>query len=136
MIVDIAHICLGAANLAETEQFYCQVLGLRKTFDFICAGKCIGFYLEVTRGRYIEVFQADSLEASDRHPIRHLCLQVDDMDALRRNLVSGGAEVTGKTLGADHSWQMWTTDPNGVRIEFHQYTPESCQLTGEPCILD
>ncbi len=39
-------------------------------------------------------------------------------------------------MGADRSRQMWTQDPDGVRIEFHQYTPGSCQLTGAPCVLD
>jgi hypothetical protein len=44
--------------------------------------------------------------------------------------------VTDKILGADHSWQIWTADPAGVKIEFHQYTNASCQTTGADCVLD
>jgi hypothetical protein len=27
----------------------------------------------------------------------------------------------------DHSWQAWITDPDGNKIELHDYTPESWQ---------
>jgi hypothetical protein len=47
-----------------------------------------------------------------------------------------GYDVTDKTMGADRSWQAWTKDPGGVRIEFHQYTARSCQKTGADCVLD
>jgi len=31
------------------------------------------------------------------------------------------------TLGSDNSYQCWLDDPDGNRIELHQYTPESRQ---------
>lgn len=55
---------------------------------------------------------------------------------VRRCLGAGGYAVTEKKLGADQSWQAWTTDPSGVRIEFHQYTAHSSQVTGKDCVLD
>ncbi len=30
-------------------------------------------------------------------------------------------------MGSDHSWQAWLSDPDGNRVELHQYTPESWQ---------
>ena len=42
-------------------------------------------------------------------------------------------EVTDKQLGGDNAWQVWAEDPNGVRIEFHQYTDDSMQLVGGTC---
>jgi hypothetical protein len=50
--------------------------------------------------------------------------------------MENGYETTEKKLGSDQSWQIWTTDPNGVRIEFHQYTADSSQRTHNNCILD
>ncbi len=135
MIADVAHICIAARDLEETERFYCQGLGLGKTFTFMRGGKRVGFYLEVSEGRYIEVFENAHIAVSENHPIMHMCLLVKDIDALRERLTADGIAVTEKQLGADHSWQVWATDPSGVRIEFHQYTPESCQLTGEDCVL-
>lgn len=136
MITDIAHICIAAHDLNATERFYCEGLHLRKCFDFLKEGTRIGFYLEVTAGRYIEVFLRDYVESDNCCPIMHLCLQVKDIDSVRRHLIEFGAEVTEKKLGADNSWQLWAKDPGGVRIEFHQYTPNSSQLTGKNCVLD
>ncbi len=135
MIKGIAHVCLASPDLATTERFYCEVLGLKKAFDFIRAGRVIGFYLEVRPGVFIEVFQRGDVDAAATAPLQHLCLEVEDIGEVGRRLAASGFKVTEKTLGADHSWQMWTTDPGGVRIEFHQYTDRSCQITGENCQL-
>ena len=94
-----------------------------------------GIDLEVRPGVFIEVFHRDDADAAAAAPIQHLCLEVEDIGAMGRRLAAGGYQVTEKTLGADHSWQMWTTDPGGVRIEFHQYTDRSCQITRENCLL-
>ena len=40
-----------------------------------------------------------------------------------------------KKMGADHAYQAWLTDPDGVRIELHEYTPDCCQKTGRTCYL-
>lgn len=135
MIKDIAHICLAATDLGAAERFYCQGLGFKKAFEFIRGGACIGFYLEICKGRYIEVFLRDSIQVADGHPMLHMCFEVEDLDLLRTHLTSQRIEVTEKKRGADRSWQAWTTDPSGVRIEFHQYTSESSQVTGENCLL-
>ena len=34
MIKQLAHICIGAKDLAEAERFYCGLLGLKKAFSF------------------------------------------------------------------------------------------------------
>ncbi|MFA5206809.1 MAG: VOC family protein [Lentisphaeria bacterium] len=135
MIKRFAHVCLAAADLAATERFYCGGLGLKKTFDFIRDGRVIGFYLELCPGEYVEVFQREESAALVTGPILHFCLEVDDLEPVGRRLAEHGYDVTPKTLGADHSWQMWTTAPDGVKIEFHQYTGRSCQRTHENCIV-
>ena len=38
-----------------------------------------------------------------------------------------GVEVSDPKLGSDQSWQAWITDPDGNRIELHDYTAESWQ---------
>lgn len=135
MIKGIAHICLIANDMAAAERFYCRGLGFKKAFDFIRNGKPAGFYLEVTPGSYIEIFPAGDIDAKAKSPIQHFCLEVDDLDPVRKQLTENGYTVTEKKLGADHSWEMWTSDPSGTRIEFHQYTPTSCQLTRQNCEL-
>lgn len=135
MIKGFAHVCLAAKDLAAAEAFYCKGLGLRKAFDFIREGRVIGIYLQVGPRSYIEIFQADSVEAKAVSPILHFCLEVEDIDDAGRRLTDHGYPATEKKLGPDQSWQMWTTDPSGARIEFHQYTERSCQLTRQNCVL-
>ena len=136
MIRRIAHVCLATKDLAATEHFYCDVLGLRKQFNFIRGGKVAGFYFKVAEGNFIEVFRQDEIHPAAGCPIGHLCLEVDHIDAVAGRLKSSGYDTTDKLLGGDKSWQIWTTDPSGVRIEFHQYTADSTQITGKDCIID
>ena len=136
LIKQIAHVCLGATDLTKSEHFYCTALGLKKRFRFIRDGKEFGFYLNLGGNTFIEIFQQQALETAESHPIKHFCLQVDDIDKLITALRANGYEVSDKKLGADHSWQCWTSDPHGVRIELHQYTVDSTQKTGRDCVMD
>lgn len=136
MIKGIAHVCIGCRDLAEVERFYCKCLGFSKRFEFVKGGKVVGFYLEVGPSMYLEFFQADEVPAAGS-PIRHICLETDDIDEVIARLKAHGYEVGKKTVGADHSPQVWARNaPDGVAIEFHQYTPQSCQITGQPCEVD
>jgi hypothetical protein len=51
-------------------------------------------------------------------------------------LAAAGVEATPPKLGCDRSWQTWIRDPDGNRVELHQYTAESSQRTGRDCVLD
>lgn len=135
LIKRIAHVCIGSTDLAATEKFYTKGLGFTKHFDFIRNGKVIGFYLLVGDNTYVEVFTNDAMADEPKAPIKHFCLEVDDIEAVRKQLIGAGYEVTEKKLGADQSWQAWTSDPCGVRMEFHQYTEQSSQKLRTPCVL-
>ena len=136
MIKGFAHVCLSATDLAASERFYCCILGFKKVFDFIRKNLVIGFYLEVGQGDYLEIFQVDEIDVKAKGLIHHFCLEVDDIEQIRQRLIENGCEATEKKLGADQSWQIWTMDPSGVKIEFHQYTDCSSQVTHENCILE
>jgi catechol 2,3-dioxygenase-like lactoylglutathione lyase family enzyme len=134
MIKQLAHACIHAGDLEKTAEFYCNVLGCESGFDFIRNGQRFGFYIKLGNGTFIEVFERDAI--SGQGSIAHLALEVDDMDAMIARVKSHGYDIGDKKMGADHSWQVWLQDPNGVRIELHEYTPESCQLVGGTCHLD
>ena len=131
MIKQIAHICITANDLAETEAFYCDGLGMTRRFEFRKDDAQFGYYLEVGGTTFIEVFQGQAPGTDGG--IRHMCLETDDIDALIARLDEKGIAHNDKKLGADQSWQVWVTDPNGVKIEFHQYTDNSSQRTGRVC---
>ncbi len=134
MIQGIAHVCIRVADLDRTARFYCEGLGLEKAFDFVRDGQVVGFYLKVGNGNYLEFFRREETETGP-NPIDHFCLETDSIDAVNARLADAGYTVGEKKMGADHAWQAWLSDPDGVRIELHEYTPDCCQKTGATCIL-
>lgn len=133
MITTMAHICIHTADLEQNERFYCDVLGLQKKFNFVKDGAVIGYYIQVAERSFIEVFKSDRISTGSEAPIKHFCLEVTDLDAVERRLAQSGVASHGKQRGVDHSWQLWCRDPDGIEIEFHQYTSTSSQTTGIDC---
>lgn len=134
IIKQVAHICIGSTDLEKTAHFYTEVLGMERGFDFIKNDALYGFYIKAGENTYIEVFTQDEVKA-ERPLLQHLCLEVEDLDAAIAQIESKGVAVTAKKQGGDQSWQAWITDPSGVRIELMEYTLESSQFTGNPCIV-
>jgi catechol 2,3-dioxygenase-like lactoylglutathione lyase family enzyme len=129
MIKRIAHLCLVSNDLAATERFYVNALGLKKAFNFMHNGVATGFYLSAGDDCFIEVFLTDKLPDGNSSAIKHLCLEVGSIDDISAKIKKAGYDITEKQLGSDNSWQAWVTDPNGVKIELHEYTAESSQKT-------
>ena len=133
MITRLAHVNLMSNDLAASQHFYCDILGLKKGFEFYKDNKLFGFYLETGDTTFIEIFTQDPLSDEQRPLINHLCLEVADLDAVIELIRATGWTITDKKRGCDQSWQAWITDPCGVRIELMQYTEQSSQFTGQPC---
>ncbi len=136
LIKQLAHVCLYSSDLRRTEDFYCGVLGLSVQFRFMRNGELFGYYLRIAETQFIEIFARAEPSVAEHPPIGHLCLEVKSVAAVHEHLAAAGIEVTEPKLGADHSWQCWCKDPDGTSIEFHEYTPESCQRTGRVCALN
>ena len=132
----LAHVCIGATDLAATERFYVDLLGLEKAFDFTRAGQRIGFYLSAGDNTFIEVFAEAEEPGMERPLLRHFCLEVEDLAAAVSALQNRGVETSAQKLGADAAWQAWITDPSGVRIELMQYSDGSSQFSGRTVELD
>ena len=128
----LAHVCIKSADLAKTTDFYCGALGLEKLFQFTRRGEVIGFYLRASRDTFIEVFHEQGFQ-SGQGPLalHHFCLESDDLESLRQTLLERGYAPGEIKLGSDHSHQFWIKDPSGVDVEFHQYTGQSSQHTGQ-----
>jgi len=129
MISKIAHVCLNVSDFERTVAFYHGALGMPVRFRFEKQGKPIGAYFEAGAGTYVEFFVKKDLKVSNTG-IVHLCLEVADIDQAMADLAAKGVACTPKKLGADQTWQTWIADPDGNRIELHQYTPDSAQARG------
>ena len=133
MIKRLAHICIHTNDLAETQRFFCNALGLEKGFEFEKDGDLFGFYIKLGGKTFIEVFKGKPAEVGN---IDHIAIETDDINQVITTIRAHGFEATDKKLGGDNTWQSWTRDPNGVRIEFHQYTEDSLQFKGGVCQVD
>ena len=130
-IKSLAHVCLKSTDLDATSAFYCGELGMKRLFDFTRNGKVIGFYMKADDMSFIEVFAADQVTPIEQQVLNHLCLETSDIVALQKALAARGLQPGDVKMGADNSYQFWMKDPNGMSIEFHQYTDKSSQFTGE-----
>jgi len=130
IIKQIAHACIFANDLDETAEWYRQVLGIEKKFNFTRDGKVFGYYLDVGNRTHIEVFLKTEASFSETNQINHICLEVSDMDTALAHIREQGVEASDKSNGCDDTWQSWITDPNGVKIELFAYTEDSAQFVG------
>jgi len=128
IIKGLAHVCFTVSDLDASIDFYVNKLGLTAAFEFVNdEGVKFGQYISVGGRNFLELFRGDLPQRAESQPYKHLCLEVDDLDASIEALQANGVEVTGHKLGTDRSWQAWITDPDGNRIELHCYTDQSKQ---------
>lgn len=125
-----AHVCINTIDLNKSINFYENILGFTKKFFFKKKDKYIGVYLEICSGNYIEIFLKEDNKVINTG-ITHFCIEVNNIDELIEKLKQNKINFSDKTLGADQSYQIWLTDPDGNKIEIHQYTQNSSQLTGK-----
>ena len=74
------------------------------------------------------MFQGEVVAAVGKISYQHFCLEVDDLTGTVAAMRAHGVEVSDPKTGRDRSLQAWLADPDGNRIELHQYTPQSKQL--------
>ena len=128
MIIGHAHTCFTVGNLEQMIAFYVDKLGLKLAFEFRREeGTRSGVYLRLGPRTFLEFFEGELAARADRQSYAHICLECDDVTRTVAELRSRGVEVSDPTLGMDHSWQAWLSDPQGNRIELHSYTPASWQ---------
>jgi glyoxylase I family protein len=131
MITGLAHICFGVSDLEESIAFYRDKLGLSPAFDFINdKGERFGIYLHIGGRNFIELFKGTPEQLDPKQSYKHFCLEVDDIQSTASEIRKHGVEVSEVKMGGDNSWQAWLSDPDGNRIELHQYTPNSKQNIG------
>ena len=134
MIKKLSHACFHSPDLESTRSFYVDLLGMEVKFEFMKDDALFGYYFDAGDGSFIEVFKGTT-EGSGSNG-RHFCFEVESIDELIAKFEEAGMEHTGKKFGPDRSWQVWTTDPNGIPVEFQEYTDQSSKLTGQSCIAD
>ncbi len=135
-VKQVAHACMMTHDLAASEHFYCEVLGLKKAFEFSKGGKKFGLYIEAGARTWIEIFQHSQAPFPTQGAINHFCLEVTSIDEAIKQIRAKGVEVTDKKYGVDDTWQAWINGPSGERIELFEYTAKSAQFVGGNRVAD
>lgn len=158
-IKEIGHLAFTCADLDASVAFYRDKLGFTTKFT-ISYGELLDSmgpspdpetaarlgairdriwisYMDVGNGQFVELFDKGSatipcVPTGAHLNYNHLALLVDDIHAAHAELVEKGVPIdTPPKLGLEGTWQMWSHDPDGNKIEFMQYTAASWQLTGK-----
>jgi len=142
MIRRLAHLCINTDNLPAMLEFYSKVLGLPVKFAFRNSDNQIfGYYLDCGDSTFIEIFDragkikqwGGTMEDAKRGTrFDHFCLEVTGLRDLKVELEKRGAKIGEIKTGMDHSFQMWTADPDGNPFELMEYTHHSLQLQQHP----
>lgn len=128
IIKGLAHVCFTVSDLDRSLAFYRDTLGMALAFEFRNEkGERFGVYLSFGGRNFLELFQGGLQPPAEGQSFRHICLEVADINQSVAELKARGVEVTEVKLGSDNTWQSWLSDPDGNRIELHQYTEKSWQ---------
>jgi lactoylglutathione lyase len=132
-IAGLAHVAIKVTDLDRSLDFYVGKLGfkemLRLTKD---DGSVWLVYLRITDDQYLEIFpgaENDRAPGWDANGMNHMCLAIDDINALVRDVEAAGIPLLlPLKLAVDGNWQAWIEDPDGNRIELMQMDSNSLQL--------
>lgn len=130
-ISSIAHVALRVKDIDRSLDFYVRQLQFPEMFRLHRDGKLWIVYLRITDDQFLELFPdgvGDRAAGREATGMNHLCLGVDDIDAVIAELKKAGVPLTAeKKQGADHNLQAWIQDPDGNRIELMQMAPNAMQ---------
>ena len=121
-ILDLDHVNIRTTELAKTQAFFTEVLGLavgwRPDFPFggawlYAGGKDVVHLVEVSRAG----------SASKGSSLDHFAFAIDDYDEAKRRLDAAGLAYEAGAAPNGGIRQMFVTELNGVTIELNCRTP-------------
>ena len=128
-ITALSHVGIPTSNLDRSLKWYTEALGLEEAFRLERDGRVVIVYLHVTPGTFVELFAPRPDRPTPPHT--HFSIEVEDMEAavadLMERLPAESIRKPDITTGMDGSRIFNFFDPDGHRIEFQQFPPESQQ---------
>jgi lactoylglutathione lyase len=131
-ITSIGHVAVRVKDIERSLAFYVGALGFEEMFRLDRDGRLWIVYLRITDDQYLELFPdgvGERAPDAEAVGLNHICLAVDDLDAVIARLAAKGVPLTRpKKVAIDRNAQAWIEDPDGHRIELMQLAPDSMQL--------
>src|SRR5665213_538382 len=123
-------IAVKDTDLDQTLNFYTKVMGFRVAFRFPGAdGKPGTTYLQINRDTFLEVAPASATLPAG---ITHIGIESGTLNTTIAQLRQAGATV-GDARVSGPTKALWSNiiDPNGIRLELIELTPESLHKKAE-----
>ncbi len=132
-ISGLAHVAIKVTDLDRTLDFYINKLGFPEMMRLHNdKGEVWLVYLRITDDQYLEVFpgaENDRAPGWNANGMNHMCLAVDDIEALVKEIEAVGIPLLlPLKVALDGNKQAWIEDPDGNRIELMQMDADSLQL--------
>jgi|SRR5579871_152626 catechol 2,3-dioxygenase-like lactoylglutathione lyase family enzyme len=125
-IYSIGFVRLKAADIAKSDKFYGNFVGLNRGFD-----DCRGFTdpcYALNSYQHIELSQAGSREADNY--VEVIGFNVSDVEQMRKFLAANGMQPTPLMSGPNHLRFTEVDDPEGHRISFIEMSGGDGQVNG------
>jgi catechol 2,3-dioxygenase-like lactoylglutathione lyase family enzyme len=125
MLKRLSHASFGSTDLQRTIAFYRTMLDCDVAHEFKnAAGEVYGLFLSCGNGTFLEFFN-EPMPKPSGGLFRHICFEVDDLEATAARFRKAGYNVNIKRGRTDRILQFFTRDPDGTMIEFQQHDKES-----------
>ena len=106
LTVRLSHVCLSSSSLSKTIQFYSGLLGFKVIHEFVNPQEeKYGVIFACGNGTFLEVFKShaegkieENMECSSTEGFRHLCFQVEDINAAAKIFMDSGIDVRQKLV--------------------------------------
>jgi catechol 2,3-dioxygenase-like lactoylglutathione lyase family enzyme len=123
-ILGLAHVALFVHDIDRSRAFYKDFLGFAEPFSLKNPDGSLHLtWIKINDRQAIELFP-EKEAGSDR--LYEISFETDDADAMRLYLKSKGIAVPDQTpRGKSGTANFSITDPDGHKVEFVQYLPES-----------
>lgn len=123
-ILGIAHVAYYVSDAAAAKKFYQDFLGYQEVFSLPGRNGGSGTsFVKINDNQYLEISGGP---AGEDGRLNHVAFYTDDAAAMRGYLAAHGIKVPESVpKGRTGNLNFTVTDPDGHRVEFVQYEPDS-----------
>ncbi len=122
----LASVGFRVSDLENARRFYTGILGFEEAFSLRDErGALQRVFLKVNDEQFIELWPG--LRAEEDIRLVHVAMQTTDARRLHGMLEARGLAPSSLERRADGALGFWVRDPDGTRLEFIEYLPDSLQ---------
>lgn len=117
MLQSLGHVTVLSTDLARTERFYCDLLGLRVGPRPAIRIPGCWLYLGEHAVLHVLARQAVAPPPGAQPVIDHFALNAQGRAGFEHRLKAAGLPFESRRLADSDIWQIFLTDPDGARVE-------------------